>query len=89
MKNPYRSIAAILVILALLLPSTLIIVQNTHLQVMLERTVPQRTSVLSDIPQDPVPLSRVTIVGDNPDSYIDDFSYMAAIPGSLFCPCMS
>ncbi|MDF1539655.1 MAG: C25 family cysteine peptidase, partial [Candidatus Thorarchaeota archaeon] len=38
----------------------------------------------SDIPEDSVPLSRATLVSYDPDSYLDDFAYMAAVPSSLF-----
>ncbi len=31
-----------------------------------------------------VPLRRLTLVSQNPNSYIDDFAYMAAIPSSVF-----
>ena len=39
---------------------------------------------VSDVPEDPIPLSRATFISYDPDSYIDDFAYMAAIPSSLF-----
>ncbi len=39
---------------------------------------------LSDVPDTPTPVSRVTFVSDDPSSYVDDFSYIAAIPSSIF-----
>ncbi|MHA2396334.1 MAG: hypothetical protein ACXAC0_06480 [Candidatus Thorarchaeota archaeon] len=40
--------------------------------------------VLSAVPTDQVPLSRVAFVAPNPNSYVDEFAYMAAVPTSLF-----
>jgi hypothetical protein len=40
--------------------------------------------VLSAVPTDQVPLSRVAFVAPNPNSYVDEFAYMATVPTSLF-----
>ncbi|MFW9907065.1 MAG: hypothetical protein ACFFEF_00705 [Candidatus Thorarchaeota archaeon] len=42
------------------------------------------TRQISDVPDDAIPLSRAVFVGYDPDSYIDDFAYMAAVPSSIF-----
>jgi hypothetical protein len=38
----------------------------------------------SFISNDPIPLSKTTFVGYDPDGYIDDFAYIAAVPASTF-----
>lgn len=43
-----------------------------------------RSHILSGVPTDQVPLTRVAFVSPNPSSYIDEFAYMAAIPTSVF-----
>ncbi|MFW9787979.1 MAG: hypothetical protein ACFFE2_07655 [Candidatus Thorarchaeota archaeon] len=39
---------------------------------------------LSDVPTDQVPLSRVAFVAPDPNSYMDEFAYMATVPTSIF-----
>ncbi|MFX1560653.1 MAG: hypothetical protein ACFFBL_08690, partial [Promethearchaeota archaeon] len=43
-----------------------------------------RNHILSAVPTDQVPLRRVAFVAPNPNSYVDEFAYMAAVPTSLF-----
>ena len=38
----------------------------------------------SDLPANQVPLSRVAFVAPNPNSYVDEFAYMATVPTSVF-----
>jgi len=45
---------------------------------------PPRNHVVSAVPTDQVPLSRVAFVAPDPNSYVDEFAYMAAVPTSLF-----
>ncbi len=42
------------------------------------------TSIPSQFSDDPTPLSKVTLVSPDPTSYLDEFSYMAAVPTSVF-----
>jgi hypothetical protein len=44
-------------------------------------STPFQKSFISD---DPIPLSKTTFVGYDPDGYIDDFAYIAAVPTSTF-----
>ena len=39
---------------------------------------------LSNFPANQVPLSRVAFVAPNPESYVDEFAYMATVPTSVF-----
>ena len=40
--------------------------------------------ILSDLPANQVPLSRIAYVAPNPNSYVDEFAYMATVPTSVF-----
>ena len=40
--------------------------------------------VLSDLPANQIPLSRVAFVAPDPASYVDEFAYMSAVPTSIF-----
>ncbi|MHA1577398.1 MAG: hypothetical protein ACTSU3_08560, partial [Candidatus Thorarchaeota archaeon] len=46
--------------------------------------VPQNSIVLSDSFLEPTPLRRAAFVAPNSNSYIDEFSYMASVPTSIF-----
>ncbi|MFX0107066.1 MAG: hypothetical protein ACFE7R_02180, partial [Candidatus Hodarchaeota archaeon] len=39
---------------------------------------------ISEMPRNPIPIRRAAFVESNPDSYKDEFAYMAAIPTAVF-----
>ncbi len=64
---------------------TLFIVSSTPVVPIQQPSIYSK-NVLSQMPDDSniVPLSKVVIVKNNPNNYIDDFSYIAAVPTSVF-----
>ncbi len=84
LKKYYLSCVAVVLIAILLLPSlsTFILFGTSYTNS--NTSILNSTFLTSDIPDDPIPLSKMTFVAEDPDSYIDDFSYIAAIPGSIF-----
>ncbi|MHA1906217.1 MAG: hypothetical protein ACW98Y_02900, partial [Candidatus Thorarchaeota archaeon] len=82
MKDPRKFTITLLIVTSLLLMTILPI--STPVVDSLQRTLNDIDFNVSDIPDDPIPMSRATFVSYDPDSYIDDFAYMAAIPSSLF-----
>ncbi|MHA2425796.1 MAG: hypothetical protein ACXAEF_13480, partial [Candidatus Thorarchaeota archaeon] len=82
MKNPRNGIIAVSIVISLLVLSVLPVgPPSTHSAIS---NFTEVNNIQSDIPIDPIPVSRITFVSQNPDSYIDDFAYMAAVPSSVF-----
>lgn len=84
LKNPFTYILAASLVLILLLPTTITFALDSWHPSTEVTTLPFTTKSISNVPDDPIPLSRISFVAEDPNSYFDEFSYIAAIPGSLF-----
>jgi len=80
--TPQKTGFAILLVALLILPQ--IAVLNQILGTPSFQIIPDNNITLSDTYEEPTPLRRAAFVAPNPNSYIDEFAYMAAVPTSIF-----